>query len=175
MKRFALVLFAAALLVPGAFASKTTKQPVTLTEAVRHQLAMLTRYTVFDNLEFQIDDSGAVTLTGEVTRPILKDDAASAVRRVEGVKAVVNNIEVLPLSPDDARLRMAVYRAVYSAPTLSTRYGLAANPSIHIIVKNGVVRLEGVVANEMDRTIAGMRASGVFGSFKVENDLKVGA
>jgi hyperosmotically inducible protein len=175
MKRFALVLFGIALAVPGAFASKTTKQPVTLPEAVRHQLAMLPRYTVFDNLEFRVDDGGTVTLLGEVTKPILKDDAANAVQRVEGVKAVVNNIEVLPLSPDDARLRMAVYRAVYGAPTLATRYGFTANPSIHIVVKNGVVRLEGVVANEMDRSIAGISANGVFGAFKVENDLKVGS
>jgi len=174
MKRLALALVATlSVMVPAAVASKTTK-PVSMTEAIRHQLAMLPRYGVFDNLEFKVD-GGTVTLLGEVTRPVVKDDAASAVRHVEGVNMVVNHIEVLPLSPNDDRIRLAVYRAVYSAPSLSTRYGFQASPSIHIVVKNGVVRLEGVVANEADRTIAGMRANGVFGSFKVENNLVVGS
>jgi hyperosmotically inducible protein len=171
MKRLVLALFTISLIVPAAMEAKTEK-PVTLPEAIRHQLAMLPRYNVFDNLTFRVD-GGTVTLGGEVTQPIVKDDAANAVRHVEGVTMVVNNIEVLPLSPADDRLRMAVYRAVYSAPTLSTRYGFQASPSIHIIVKNGVVRLEGVVASQADRTIAGIRASGVFGSFKVENNLQI--
>jgi len=110
-----------------------------------------------------------------VSRPIVKDDAVKAVSHVEGVTAVVDRIEVLPLSPDDDRIRIAVYRAIYGAPSLSSRYGFSASPAIRIIVKNGVVRLEGVVANQADRTIAGMRANGVFGAFEVENDLKVGA
>jgi hyperosmotically inducible protein len=173
MKRLALALLSFSLTVPLAMEAKTEK-PVTLPEAIRHALVMLPRYNVFDSLTFQVD-GGTVTLTGEVTQPIVKDDAANSVRQVEGVTTVVNNIEVLPLSPSDDRLRMAVYRAIYSAPTLSTRYGFQASPSIHIIVKNGVVRLEGVVANQSDRTIAGIRANGVFGAFKVENDLQIGS
>jgi hyperosmotically inducible protein len=104
----------------------------------------------------------------------VKDDAANAVKHVEGVTDVVNNIEVLPLSPADERLRLAVYRAIYGAPSLSDRYGFQASPSIRIIVKNGVVRLEGFVANNMDRQIAFMRANGVFGAFQVINNLQVG-
>ena len=96
---------------------------------------------------------------------MLKDDAGRAVKSVEGVTNVINNIEVLPLSPNDDRIRRAVYNAIYRDPSLSTRYGYQALPSIHIIVKNGNVRLEGVVANEMDRNIAGIRANAVSGRF----------
>jgi hyperosmotically inducible protein len=173
MKRLALFLMAASLAVPAGLLAKESK-PVSLPEAIRHQLAMLPRYNVFDELAFQVD-GGTVTLSGEVTQPVVKDDAAYAVSHVEGVTSVVNNIEVLPLSPSDDRIRMAVYRAIYGAPSLSSRYGYTASPSIRIIVKNGVVRLEGVVANNMDRQIAGMRAQSVFGAFQVVNDLTVGA
>ncbi len=172
MKRFALFVMTMALAIPAAITAKTT-QPRTLTESVRHQLAMLPRYGVFDNLTFRLDGN-TVTLAGEVANPVVKSDAENALRRLDGVTTVVNNIEVLPLSPNDAKLRLAEYRAIYGAPTLATRYGMQASPAIHIIVKNGVVRLEGVVANEMDRNIAGIRASGVFGAFRVENDLQIG-
>jgi len=89
------------------------------------------------------------------------------------VTNVVNNIEVLPLSPNDDHIRRGVYRAIYGDATLSTRYGFQALPSIHIIVRNGNVRLEGVVANEMDRTVANVRANSVPGVFHVENELKI--
>ena len=103
----------------------------------------------------------------------MKDDAGRVVKRVEGVTSVTNNIEVLPLSPNDDRIRRAVYNAIYRDPSLGTRYGYQALPSIHIIVKNGNVRLEGVVANEMDRTIAGIRTNAVSGVFKVDNALRI--
>jgi hyperosmotically inducible protein len=173
MKCFALVLLSASLMIPGAVFAKTAKQPVALPDAVRHQLLLLPYYNVFDELGFRVD-GGTVTLTGEVTQPVLKDNAAAAVRGVEGVTMVVNNIEVLPLSVDDDRIRLAVYRAIYRDPSLSPRYAMSASPAIRIIVKNGVVRLEGVVANQMDRTIAGVRANGVFGAFRVENNLQIG-
>jgi hyperosmotically inducible protein len=118
-------------------------------------------------------NGGTVTLVGQVTQPVLKDDAGRVVKRVEGVTNVVNNIEVLPLSPNDDQIRRAAYRAIYGDPSLSTRYGFQALPSIHIIVKNGNIRLEGVVANEMDRNIAGIRANSVPGAFKAQNDLRV--
>lgn len=169
MKRLPVFLMTAALMAPIGMFAKTTK---TLPEEVQHKLATLPYYNLFDDLAFQVDGT-TVTLTGEVTRPVLKDDAAYAVKHVEGVTDVVNNIEVLPLSPSDDRLRMAVYRAVYGAPSLADRYGIQASPAIHIIVKNGVVKLEGVVANKMDRQIAFMRASGVFGAFQVVNELQV--
>jgi hyperosmotically inducible protein len=171
MKRLPLFLMTAALMVPIGLIAKPTK---TLPEEVQHKLAMLPYYNLFDELAFQVDGT-TVTLTGQVTRPVLKDDAADAVKHVEGVTAVVNRIEVLPLSPTDDRLRLAVYRAIYGAPSLADRYGFQASPAIHIIVKNGVVTLEGVVANQMDRQIAFMRASGVFGAFQVVNELQVGS
>ncbi len=143
-----------------------------IAKEVRHQLVMLPYFGVFDDIGFTID-GGTVTLVGSVTKPVLKSDAGNALKHVEGVTSVVNNIEVLPLSPDDDRIRIATYRAIYGDPALSTRYGYRALPSIHIIVKNGSVRLEGVVANEGDKNLAGIRANGVRGAFSVVNDLRV--
>jgi hyperosmotically inducible protein len=109
-----------------------------------------------------------------VVRPTLKSDAGNVVKKIEGVTAVDNQIEVLPVSPNDDRLRIAVYRAIFSKPELQ-RYGMGAVPSIHIIVKNGNVTLVGVVDNAMDKNIAGIAANGVPGVFKVTNDLQVQA
>jgi len=186
MKRFATALLAGALLIPaGLMANDKDKFPqhqdpyvpgstdeTRVTKDVRHQLVMLPYFGVFDDLGFTVN-GGTVTLVGEVTRPTLKSDAGNVTKRVEGVSNVVNNIEVLPLSPMDDQVRRGVYRAVYGDPSLSMRYGFQAVPSIHIIVKNGHVRLEGVVANEGDKNIAGIRANGVSGAFSVENDLRV--
>jgi hyperosmotically inducible protein len=187
MKRFAIALLAGALAIPAGIAAddkdKKVQQhsdPYTggspdesrIAKEVRHELVMLPYYGVFDDIGFIVNGS-TVTLVGEVTQPVLKSDAGNVVKRVEGVTNMVNNIEVLPLSPDDDRIRRAVFRAVYGDPALSTRYGFQALPSIHIIVKNGHVRLEGVVANTFDKTIAGMRANAVPGAFSVENDLRV--
>ena len=142
-----------------------------LEREVRHELVMLPYYSVFDNLEFKVD-SGQVTLLGQVTRPTLKSDAERAVRGIEGVEKITNNIEVLPLSPNDDRIRLAVYRAIFGATGLD-RYALSAVPPIHIIVKNGNVTLEGVVANEADKNLAGIQANGVPGVFSVTNNLRV--
>jgi hyperosmotically inducible protein len=144
-----------------------------ITKKVRHELLMLPYYGVFDDLAFRVD-GGAVTLFGQVTRPTLKSDAENSVKHVEGVTNVVNQIEVLPLSPMDDQIRMAEYRAIFGDSALSTRYGYRALPSIHILVKNGHVRLEGVVDNEGDKNIANIRANGVPNVFSVENDLQVG-
>jgi hyperosmotically inducible protein len=132
---------------------------------------MLPYYGVFDNLAFKVEGR-KVTLLGEVTRPTLKSDAEAVVKRIEGVEGVDNQIEVLPLSPNDDRIRLAVYRVVYRQASLS-RYALQAIPPIHIIVKNGNVRLEGVVASEADKNLAGIRAKGVAGAFSVTNNLRV--
>ena len=132
---------------------------------------MLPYYGVFDNLAFRVDN-GTVTLFGQVTRPTLKSDAENVVKNVEGVNRVVNNIEVLPVSSMDDRIRLAEYRAIYSQPTLN-RYALQAVPPIHIIVKNGHVTLVGVVNNEADKNVAGIQAKGVSGVFSVENNLRV--
>jgi hyperosmotically inducible protein len=139
---------------------------------VRHQLVTLPFYGVFDDLAFRVEGT-TVTLEGEVSRPTLKSDAENVAKRVEGVTQVVNNIEVLPLSSMDNQIRVAVYRAIYGDPALSTRYGYRAVPSIHIIVKNGQVKLEGVVATEADKNLVNIRAQGVSGVFAVQNDLQV--
>jgi len=139
---------------------------------VRHELVMLPWYSVFDNLAYRVDPDGTVTLMGQVVRPVLKDDAERAVKKIPGVTRVKNEIEVLPVSPDDQRIRMAEFHAIYGDPALS-RYALGAVPPIHIIVKNGNVTLEGVVANQMDKQIAYMRANGVPGVFSVTNNLRV--
>ena len=143
-----------------------------MVQEIRHQLVSIPYYSVFDDLGFTVN-GGTVTLVGQVTQPVVKDDAVASVKNVEGVTNVINNIEVLPVSTMDWQIRRAVYRAIYGDPVLSTRYGYQALPSIHIIVKNGNVRLEGVVANEMDRTVAYVRANAVPGVFHVENDLRI--
>jgi hyperosmotically inducible protein len=146
-------------------------QPDRVSKEVRHELVMLPYYSVFDNLAYRVDGS-KVTLFGQVVRPTLKSDAGNVVKKIEGVTSVDNEIEVLPVSPNDDRLRLAVYRAVFSKPGLD-RYSLGAVPPIHIIVKNGNVTLVGVVSNEMDKNLAGIAANGVSGVFKVTNDLQV--
>ena len=187
MKRFAAALFTGAMLLPLAVAETPkaakahtdpyvtgTADETAIAREVRHQLVMLPYFGVFDDLGFTVN-GGTITLVGEVTRPTLKSDAANVVKRLEGVTEVVNNIEVLPLSPNDDQIRLATYRAIYGDSVLSTRYGYRALPSIHIIVKNGNIRLEGVVANEGDKNIAGIRANGVSGAFSVANDLRIDA
>jgi len=141
-----------------------------ISREVRHELVMLPYYGVFDNLAYRVDGD-RVTLFGQVTQPKLKDDAAREVRDIEGVRAVDNQIEVLPLSPNDDRIRRAAYRAIYGNSGLD-RYSLQAVPPIHIIVKNGNITLVGVVANEMDRRVAEIKAKGVRGAFGVTNNLR---
>jgi len=142
-----------------------------LQKEVRHELVMLPMYDVFDNLAFKVE-GGNVTLLGQVTRPTLKSDAERAVKGIEGVERVDNRIEVLPLSPNDDRIRRAVYRAVYGTEGLD-RYAMRSVPTIHIIVKNGNVFLEGAVANEGDKNLANIKAKGVSGVFSVTNNLQV--
>ncbi len=143
-----------------------------ITREVRHELVMLPFYGVFDNLAYKVDPDGTVTLLGQVARPVLKSDAENVVKKIEGVPRVVNNIEVLPPSSADDRIRRAVYRAIYGNPALS-EYQVRAVPPIHIIVKNGHVTLEGAVARAMDKQIAGAQANSVPGIFSVTNNLVV--
>lgn len=142
-----------------------------LVREVRHQLVMLPYYSVFDNLAYKVEGD-TVTLEGQVTRPTLKSDAAAVVKNIDGVGRVVNNIEVLPLSPMDDQIRRAMYRAIYGEPGLS-RYAQSAVPSIHIIVRNGTVTLEGVVDSEGDKNLVNIRANGVPNVFAVKNNLVV--
>jgi hyperosmotically inducible protein len=142
-----------------------------VTREVRHELVMLPYYGVFDNLAYRVDGS-TVTLMGQVTRPTLKSDAGNVVKGVEGVERVDNKIEVLPLSSMDDGLRVAEYRAIYGHPGLD-RYAMQSVPPIHIIVDNGKVTLEGIVANQGDKDQAGIRANTVSGVFSVTNNLRV--
>lgn len=142
-----------------------------LQREVRHELRMLPFYTVFDNLEYKVEGY-KVELLGQVTRPTLKSDAENVVKRIEGVERVVNNIKVLPPSPNDDRIRLAEYRAIYGQATLN-RYALQAIPPIHIIVDSGHVTLVGVVASEMDKNVANIQANTVPGVFSVTNELRV--
>lgn|ERR1700730_1401419 len=176
-RRALLLLLAALIALLGAsfqtiVAQSQKEEPKTkdLIKEVRHQLLLLPYYSVFDNLAFKVEGS-KVTLLGQVVRPTLKSDAEAAVK-IEGVSSVTNEIEVLPVSPNDDQIRRAVYRAIYGDTVLS-RYGFQAVPSIHIIVKNGNVTLEGVVDNEADKNLANLRASGVANVFSVKNNLVV--
>jgi hyperosmotically inducible protein len=139
---------------------------------IRHELVTLPYYGIFDDLAFRVD-GGTVTLMGSVVRPTLKSDAENVVKRIEGVTQVINQIKVLPLSPMDDQIRMAEYRAIYGDPQLGTRYGYRALPSIHIIVENGHVTLEGVVANQFDKNLINVRANSVPNVFSVTNNLVV--
>jgi hyperosmotically inducible protein len=142
-----------------------------ITREVRHELLMLPYFGVFDNIAFKVDGY-MVTLLGQVARPSLKSDAENAVKHIEGVEKVDNEIEVLPPSPMDDNLRRRLYRAIYGYPALE-KYALGVQKPIRIIVKNGHVTLEGVVDSEGDKNIAGVRANGVSGSFSVTNNLRV--
>jgi hyperosmotically inducible protein len=161
----------AALATGMAFAAND--QPAgPLANEVRHELVMLPYLGVFDNLSYGVD-GGVVTLSGQVTRPILKTDAEKSVKRIAGVERVDNQIEVLPLSNHDDRLRRSLYRAIYGYAPLN-RYALPVIKPIRIVVKNGNVTLEGVVDNQADKNIVNIRANGVHGVFSVTNNLRVG-
>ena len=143
-----------------------------IVKEVRHELVMLPFYGVFDNLAYEVSPDGTVTLLGQVSRPTLKSDAENVVKRIEGVERVDNQIKVLPASPNDDRIRRAVYNAIYRNDVLS-QYALRAVPPIHIIVDNGNVTLEGVVARQMDKQIAEIQTKSVPGAFSVTDNLKV--
>jgi hyperosmotically inducible protein len=168
--------FLAAILMIGSAGlaqntSRNRKVDEALNREVHHELVMLPRFTVFDNLAYTVNGD-EVTLTGQVTHDALKRDAGNAVKGIEGVRTVHNNIEVLPASPMDDGIRIAVFRAVYGETALQ-RYAQGAVPPIHIIVNMGRVTLEGVVANESDKNLANIRANGVPGVFSVTNNLRV--
>ena len=142
-----------------------------ITREVRHALLMLPYFGVFDNIAFKVEGD-TVTLLGQVVRPTLKSDAESSVKHIEGVDKVNNQIEVLPPSPMDNRLRRQLFRAIYGYPALQ-KYALGVQKPIRIIVNNGRVELDGVVDSETDKNLANMRANGVPGIFSVTNNLQI--
>ena len=142
-----------------------------ITREVYHELVMLPELSIFDNLQYKVDGN-KVTLTGQVVNAFLKDSAEKVVKKIEGVESVDNQIEVLPTSGNDDRIRRQVARAIFNDERLF-HYSMGSVPPIHIIVKNGHVALEGVVNSQADKDQAGIRANGVPGVFSVENHLQV--
>src|SRR5215471_8499236 len=149
----------------------SAKSEERITREVRHELLMLPYFGVFDNIAYKVDGY-TVTLVGQVVRPSLKSDAEHAVKRIEGVEQVDNQIEVLPPSNMDDRLRLQLFRAIYRYAPLQ-KYELGVQKPIRIIVKNGRVNLEGVVDNDTDKNLANLRANSVPGIFSVTNNLQV--
>lgn len=170
---FALTLFvmAATCIAQDAQREPSARAQERITREVRHELLMLPYFGVFDYIAYKVDGYN-VTLLGQVVRPTLKSDAGNVVKHIEGVENVDNQIEVLPPSPMDDGLRMKLFHAIYGDPALQ-RYELGVQKPIRIIVKNGRATLEGVVDNEADKNLAGLRANGVPGLFSVTNNLQV--
>jgi hyperosmotically inducible protein len=172
-----LLIFSAVLLVASAAWAQNNQAPAPakaedrLQKEVRHQLLLLPRLSVFDNLAYRVDGY-TVTLMGQVTEPVEKSDAENAVKHIEGVEKVDNQIEVLPLSPMDNGIRRQVFVAIYGYPSLQ-KYAMPVVKPIRIIVKNGHVTLEGVVDSQADKNTAEIRAKSVSGVFSVTDNLQV--
>jgi len=174
MRRFLLPVVAAILLSQVLLAQRdqpSARSTERIEKEVRHELLMLPWFGVFDNIAYKVDGYN-VTLLGQVVRPSLKSDAERAVKGIEGVEKVDNQIEVMPPSPMDDRLRTRLFRAIYGYGPLQ-KYDLGVQKPIRIVVKNGRCTLEGVVDNETDKNLAGIRANGVSGLFSVTNNLRV--
>jgi len=177
--RFPLKLMVASFLVAaGAAVAANTNTPAgplddaQIAQKVIHEVRMYPWYTLWDNINVRVHE-GDVELLGQVSQPFKKPDLGRLVQRVPGVRSVTNDIEVLPTSFFDDRLRLQVARAVYRDPMLS-RYAIQAVPPIHIIVDNGHVTLEGVVNSQAEKNVAGMRANAAGLSFgNVTNNLRV--
>lgn len=172
-----LLVFPAILLLASAGWAQSNQPPVSaqgeerIQREVRHQLLLLPRLSVFDNLAYKVNGY-TVTLMGQVTDPVEKSDAENTVKHIEGVEKVDNQIEVLPLSPMDNDIRRRVFAAIYGFPSLQ-KYAMPVVKPIRIIVKNGHVTLEGVVDSDADKNTAGIRAKSVPGVFSVNNNLQV--
>ena len=191
----AAALACAVIAVLAAAPQGLTEQQARLAEQTRKEIVTLPNFGVFDHITYSLGDGGStVVLRGQVAKPTLKTSAERVVQKLEGVEKVVNEIEVLPNSPNDERVRAGVYVRVYGHPSLSRynpnrgtpvfpstarrNFGISADPPpgphpIHIIVKNGNVTLEGVVDTEGDKTVAGLQANSTPGAFSVTNNLVV--
>lgn len=165
------ILTLTVLPLAGQTAANTTPAEQRIAREVRHELLMLPYYGVFDYVAFKVQGD-TVTLMGYVTRPVLKSDAGNVVKRIEGVEKVDNQIQTLPPSTSDDAIRLRLFRAIYGYPALE-KYALGVQKPIRIIVNMGRVTLEGVVDNETDKNLAGIRANGVSGTFSVTNNLQV--
>jgi hyperosmotically inducible protein len=187
MRKLATIVTVGLLSVTSGLADKPNKQShddvftsgppneTQLARQIRHNLLTLPYYTIFDDLAFQLN-GGVVTLVGACPPEPpwdIKSAAENAVKNIPGVTQVINQIKVLPLSPMDWQIRRAEARAIYGNEEIGTRYGYQALPSIHIIVENGHVTLEGVVDNQFDDTLIRTRANQVPNVFSVTDNLIV--
>ena len=152
----------------------TGTKAMDVTQQIHHEIVTLPYTGIWDWIDADLRADGTVVLHGEVTTPLSKSELESRVRHLESVTNVINEIRVLPLSPADNQIRAGVYRSLFNFNSTLSRYAMGANPSIHIIVENGRVTLKGVVANAMDKTLAGMAANKVFGVFSLDNELQIG-
>ena len=165
-----LTIGVAGVVMSAALFAGPSSHPRTLEQQVRHEILSVPYIGVFDNPSWQIEN-GVVTLSGEVTQPVYKYDIEQAVKGVEGVTRVQNNIEVLPLSIFDDQIRIQTLRTLLRTASLG-KYFQGVQPDIRIIVKNGHVSLDGVVLNSADRQFAFMAANRVSGVFSVTNNLR---
>ncbi len=154
-------------------ASEQTQTNDRLIRQIRRELVTLPYYGVFDWLQFEVQPGNTIVLRGQVVRPSTKSEAEARVKDIEGVSKVVNDIEVLPVSPSDERLRVALYRTIYGSNSPLFRYATQSIPAIHIIVKNGRATLKGIVASKSDAQLAYIRSRGVPGLFDVKSELQV--
>jgi hyperosmotically inducible periplasmic protein len=164
------VFVALVSLASAAFAQD--RRDVRAADDISRAVNRYSRFTIFDDINTRIEN-GIVTLSGKVTMPYKKDDIGKIVAKVDGVREVQNNIEVLPVSTYDENLRYRIGRAIYSNPPF-WNYATMANPPIHIIVEGGHVRLTGVVNSNVERMLARSLATG-FGELSVVNELKTDA
>lgn len=167
------VLLAGILLTATGHDALAQQTNARLVREVRHELVTLPYYGVFDWLTYEVQNDGTVVLHGQVVRPSTRSDAEGRVKEIDGVTRVVNQIETLPLSPNDERLRVALYRAIYNYNSPLFRYATQSVPPIHLIVDRGHATLKGVVANKGDAQLAYIRARGVPGLFSVKSELTV--
>jgi hyperosmotically inducible protein len=171
LKKAAAIMLTLALLgTPAAFAQE--RENLQVFRDISNQVNRYTQFTIFDSVSASVHD-GNVVLEGWVTMPYKKDDIERRVRKVDGVTAVTNNIEVLPVSQFDNELRFRIARAIYGNSSF-WNYAAMANPPIHIIVNRGRVTLVGVVNSNVERVLARSLATG-FGAFDVKNELKTDA
>lgn len=170
-KRITLMAVALVLTLTGAAYAQDRKD-LQIFNDISTQVNRYPQFTIFDSIDAGVDD-GNVVLSGWVTMPYKKTDIERRVAKVAGVKAVKNDIQVVPVSQFDDELRFRISRAIYGSSSF-WNYGAMANPPIHIVVVRGHVTLTGVVNSHVDRVLARSLAIG-FGSFDVKNELRTEA
>jgi hyperosmotically inducible protein len=172
-KKLGTLLATSALLAGSAFGATSSVKETNpnLVNDVSKAINTLAWYGVFDALSAHIQD-GVVTLNGSVMQYNVRNSAVAAVKNLPGVERVVDNIEILPLSPFDNNIRLRAYYAIFGDPALN-RYALNSRPPIRILVKNGNIKLVGVVNNNLDRTLIYNRVMGLPGAFSVTNELRL--